>query len=74
MPQKPPVASEFSLASVPAFWPIAMAAALAGKGAELYADNLKFAEEENKIHVGLRPKLATPNTVRLDLRTMGLRD
>ena len=49
-------------------------AALAKKRAELYADNLKFAEEETKIHGGLRPKLATPNTVRLDLRTMGLRD
>ncbi len=65
---------EFSLASVPAFWPMAMAAALAEEGAELYADNLKFVEEEIKIHGGLRPSLATPNTVRLDLRTMVLRD
>lgn len=75
MPVKASVkASEFSLASVPAFWPVAMAAALAEKGAELYADNLKFVEEEIKIHGELRPKLATPNTVRLDLRTMALRD
>ena len=66
--------SELSLASVPAFWPMAMAAALAEEGAELYADNLKFAEEEIKIHGGLRPSLATPNTARLDLRTMVLRD
>jgi len=53
---------------------MAMAAALAEEGAELYAENLKFVEEEIKIHGELRPKLATPNTVRLDLRTMVLRD
>jgi polyhydroxyalkanoate depolymerase len=75
MPNKPPVkASEFSLASVPAFWPVAMAAALAEEEAELYADNLRFIEEEIKIHDELRPELATPNTIRLDLRTMFLRD
>ena len=75
MPEKPSVkSSELSLASVPAFWPMAMAAALLEEGAELYADNLKFVEEEIKIHGELRPKLATPNTVRLDLRTMVLRD
>ena len=51
-----------------------MAAELAEEGAELYAKNLKFVEEEIKIHGGLRPQLATPNTVRLDLRTMLLRD
>ncbi len=75
MPDKPSVRSfELSLASVPAFWPVAMAAALAGEGMELYAKNLKFVEEEIKIHDELRPKLATPNEVRLDLRTMKLRD
>jgi hypothetical protein len=41
--------SGFSLASVPAFWPIAMAASLAEQGAELYARNLKFVEEEIRI-------------------------
>jgi poly(3-hydroxyalkanoate) synthetase len=65
---------ELSRASVPAFWPMAMAAALAEEGVELYAKNLKFIEEEIKIHDELRPKLATANTVRLDLRTMRLRD
>ncbi len=75
MPQKPVAKfSEFSLASVPAFWPMAMAASLAEKGAEFYAKNLKFVEEEIKIHDELRPQLATPNTVRLDLRTMKLRE
>jgi poly(3-hydroxyalkanoate) synthetase len=66
--------SEFSLASVPAFWPVAMVAALAEQGAELYARNIKFIEEEIKIHEELRPRLATPNQVRLNLRTMDLRD
>ena len=75
MAAKPSVkSSEFSLTSVPAFWPMAMAASLAEQGAEIYAKNLKFAEEEIKIHDELRPTLATPNTVRLDLRTMLLRD
>jgi polyhydroxyalkanoate depolymerase len=75
MAAKSPVkSSEFSLASVPAFWPMAMAASLMESGAQLYAKNLKFAEEEIKIHGDLRPTLATPNTVRLDLRTMKLRD
>jgi polyhydroxyalkanoate depolymerase len=66
--------AELSLASVPAFWPMAMAAALAEEGGELYARNLKFVEEEIKIHDELRPKLATANQVRLDLRTMLLRE
>jgi polyhydroxyalkanoate depolymerase len=71
----PPIkASDFSLTSVPAFWPMAMAASLIESGAELYAKNLEFVEEEIKIHNGLKPVLATPNTVRLDLRTMLLRD
>ncbi|MFD2405236.1 alpha/beta fold hydrolase [Azorhizophilus paspali] len=51
-----------------------MAAELAEKGLELYARNLRFIQEEVKIHGELRPSLATPNQVRLDLRTMFLRD
>jgi polyhydroxyalkanoate depolymerase len=75
MPAKSPVkASDLSFTSVPAFWPVAMAAGLIEAGVELYARNLKFFEEEIKIHDELRPNLATPNTVRLDLRTMVLRD
>jgi poly(3-hydroxyalkanoate) synthetase len=65
---------EFALASIPAFWPVAMASVLAAEGAELYAKNLKFVEEEIRIRSDLRPTLATPNRVRLDLRTMLLRD
>lgn len=63
-----------SLMSVPAFWPMAMATEMMEKGVELYARNAKFVEEEIKIHDELRPALATPNQVRLDLRTMVLRD
>jgi poly(3-hydroxyalkanoate) synthetase len=70
----PVKSSEFSLASVPAFWPMAMAASLLENGVELYAKNLKFVDEEIRIHDELRPNLATPNAVRLDLRTMLLRD
>lgn len=75
MPKKLSVKStDFALSSVPAFWPMAMAAALFEQGAELYAKNLKFAEEEIKINEELRPSMATPNRVRLDLRTMILRE
>ena len=63
-----------SLPSVPAFWPMAMAMRMLEDSAELYVKNLKFIEEEIKIHDELRPVLATPNQVRLDLRTMVLRD
>jgi hypothetical protein len=75
MRNKPSVKSEdLSLLSILAFWPMAMANALLEEGTELYAKNLKFVEEEIKIHGQLRPTLATPNRVRLDLRAMVLRD
>jgi len=75
MAKQPSVKSaDLSLMSVPAFWPMAMATAMLEQGTELYARNLKFAEEEIRIHGELRPSLATPNRVRLDLRTMVLRD
>ena len=66
--------ADLSLMSVPAFWPMAMATEMFKEGTELFAKNIKFAEEEIKIHDELRPTLATPNQVRLDLRTMVLRD
>lgn len=75
MQQESPVKSEeLSLASVPALWPMAMAAKLMQSGGELYARNLKFLEEEVRIHGNLRPELATSNQVRIELRTMALRD
>ena len=67
LPPLPPIPP---LLSVPVFWPMA----LAKEAPEVLAKNLKFAEEEIRIHGELRPKLATPNVIRLDLRTMVLRD
>jgi polyhydroxyalkanoate depolymerase len=60
--------------SVPAFWPVAMANSLIEQGSALYAKNLKFVDEEIRIHSHQRPRLATPHQTRLDLRTMALRD
>ena len=40
----------------------------------MLARNLKFVEEEIKIHEESRPTAANPNVVRLDLRTMRLRE
>jgi len=75
MSNTPPVKSaDISLMSVPAFWPMAMGAAMFEEGRELYAKNIKFVDEEIKIHGDLRPTLATPNQLRLNLRTMALRD
>ena len=73
--EKEPAAktSALPLLSVPAFWPFAIAADLAKKKAQLDAKRLKFLAEEIKIHT-TRPKPATPHTVRLDLRTMVLRE
>jgi poly(3-hydroxyalkanoate) synthetase len=66
----PPLPPLPPLISVPAFWPMA----LANEAPGALAKALKFADEEIKIHAKLRPQLATPNVVRLDLRTMVLRD
>jgi len=66
--------SRLSPTCIPALWPMTMAAALAEEGLELYARNLKFVEEEMKINGELRPSLATPNQMRLELRSMVLRD
>ena len=66
--------ADLAFPSVPAFWPMSMATALLEKRSELYVKNLKFVDEEIRIHENLRPKLATPNRPRLDLRTMVFRD
>ncbi|HAE50156.1 MAG: esterase [Tistrella sp.] len=67
-------ASTATPSAVPAFWPLAMANDMLQQGLELYARNAKFVEEEIRIHDDLRPKLATPSRLRLDLRTMALRE
>jgi len=75
MKKQPPVScANLSLLSVPIFWPMAMATKLLEAGVELNARNFKFLREDFKIYNEMRPKLATPNKVRLDLRTMVVRE
>ena len=59
---------------VPFLWPMAAGAKMIEQGLDLYARNLRFVAEEQKIEHELRPHLATPNRIMLDLRTMILRD
>jgi len=74
MPETPaPADSMPPLITLPLFWPVAMVAGMEKAKADLALRNLEF-EEDLKIHGELKPKLATPNVVRLDLRTMALRD
>ncbi|WP_199189437.1 hypothetical protein [Trinickia dabaoshanensis] len=51
------------------FWPMIAAAQLVEQDAELYAKNLAFVEEEEKLNPELRPRLATSNHALPDLRT-----
>ena len=75
MPQAKSIKSPSApMISIPAFWPLALAESLVTDGVALYAKNLDFVGEEIKLHGGLRPRLATPNQLRLDLRSMALRD
>ncbi len=67
LPPLPPIPPQLS---VPALWPMVLAKA----APELLAKNLEFVEEEIKIHEEQRPEVATPHVVRVDLRTMVLRD
>jgi poly(3-hydroxybutyrate) depolymerase len=60
--------------NVPFFWPVQIAEDLAAAGMEVAARNLKFLSEEVKMHLLLEPQFATPATIRLDLRTMRLRE
>src|SRR3974377_477074 len=60
--------------ALPLFWPVAMVAGMEKAKADLALKNLEFIQEEIKLHGGLKAKVASPNVVRLDLRTMVLRD
>jgi len=62
------------LPDVPAFWPMAMAEMAMEQGIDAWARNLAFVDEEIRTHGVLQPVLATPNKVRLDLRTMAFRE
>lgn len=59
---------------LPFFWPMMAATAMFEAGTALTARNLAFLAEEEKLHSGLQPSLATVNQPVLDLRTMVLRD
>ena len=74
MPRTRPAARHrLSHLGVPLFWPMTAALQMAEQGLELYGKNLDFIAEEEKIQHELRPALATPNRVVLDLRTMVFR-
>jgi len=63
-----------SLVSVPLFWPALATWAFAKEELDMLVREAKFVDEGVKIFEELRPELATPNQVRLELRTMTLRD
>ena len=60
--------------ALPLFWPMVAATSMFEAGTALTARNLAFLAEEEKLHSGLKPSLATTNLPLLDLRTMVLRD
>ena len=74
MPQRDTQPAQSAISALPLFWPLIAAAGMAEAGAELSARNLRFLAEDEKIHHGLKPVLATPNQPLLDLRTMTFRD
>ncbi|MCW8807850.1 MAG: alpha/beta fold hydrolase [Rhodanobacter sp.] len=58
--------------NVPFFWPVNLAADMAEQGLELAARNVKFLNEEMRLHGGIKPSLASVHEVRLKLRTLDL--
>lgn len=60
--------------SVPLFWPLAGAAAMGSAALALMRRNLDFAEAADNIDHPPLPAWATPNRVRVDLKTMRLRE
>ena len=46
--------------NVPFFWPLQLAAGLMAQGLELSAHNLKFMDEEIKLHGGINRPLKNP--------------
>ena len=60
--------------SLPIFWPMQYQQVLINEGVALASKNLKFVNEEMRFEHDLKPILATPNRLRLDLRTMALRE
>ena len=60
--------------NVPFFWPVQLAADMARQGLELVARNVKFLAQEERLHGGIKPRLATAHMMRLHLRTLVLCD
>jgi poly(3-hydroxybutyrate) depolymerase len=60
--------------TVPLFWPLEFAAALAQKEFYLLGKGLKTLAEAEKLEFGLEPRFATPNKITIELHTLRLRD
>lgn len=60
--------------SVPLFWPMAAALAMGNGALRCMRRNVDYALEVGRINHPPPPQWATPNTVRLDLPTMALRE
>jgi len=60
--------------SVPLFWPMAFAAQAFKQGQEMMDKQLRFLEEEAKLHAVHHPRMATRHRERLRLRTLTLRE
>ncbi|MBS0325822.1 MAG: alpha/beta fold hydrolase [Proteobacteria bacterium] len=60
--------------NVPFFWPVQLAADMVKQGLDLAARNVRFVAEEERLHGGLEPRLATGHSNRLRLRTLTLCD
>ena len=60
--------------SIPILWPMQYQQAMIEEGMEVATKNIKFFNEEMKFEHDLKPTLATPNRLRLNLRTMALRE
>ncbi len=63
-----------SALALPIFWPVAAAAGLFEAGQAIMARDLDFLTEEARIADSPKPQFATANRVRLDLRTLKLRE
>ena len=75
MPKKPSVkSSELSLASVPAFWPMAMATAMLEAGHRALCQEPQIRRRRDQDPRRSETHAGDANQVRLDLRTMVLRD
>ena len=60
--------------SVPFFWPLAAGVEMGQLGLDLFQRNMKFVDLAEEVAHPPDPKWATPNTIRVDLDTMRLRD